>query len=114
MYTETKDFHNFLAAPFGSSLTSKQAKSFISMKNSSYNTPDFQNRYGYPRTPKGKANMGVASSYLSDAFNAMAITLEQPFKDNAIYLCPIKVGLPSAPCIRKANLRACLDIIEHL
>ena len=59
--------------------------------------------------------MGVASSYLSDAFNAMAITLEQPFKDNAILPMPDQGWSPErAMQFGKANLRACLDIIEHL
>ena len=59
--------------------------------------------------------MGVASNYLADAFGTMAITLEQPFKDNAILPMPDQGWSPErAMQLGKANMQACLDIIEHL
>lgn len=45
--------------------------------------PDFQTEYGYPVPPPGKANMTMATNWISDHFDALAMTLEQPFKDNA-------------------------------
>ena len=109
--------YNFLAGPFGvASLTAKQEEIFyVFEKRLLELSPDFQNRYGYPRTPKGKANLGICSSYLSDAFGAMAITLEQPFKDNAILPMPDQGWSPQrAMQFGKANLQASLDTIPHL
>ncbi len=44
--------------------------------------PDFQSKYGYPKAALGKANMSMATNQLSHRFQALAMTLEQPFKDN--------------------------------
>lgn len=46
--------------------------------------PDFQNEYGYPRAPKGRANLTMATNQLASRFNALAMTLEMPFKDNKL------------------------------
>jgi murein tripeptide amidase MpaA len=43
--------------------------------------PDFQTRHGYPEP--GTANMTMATNWIADAFGALAMTLEMPFKDNA-------------------------------
>lgn len=45
--------------------------------------PDFQYRYGYPRTAPGKANLDICSNNLAAAFDCLAMTLEMPFKDTA-------------------------------
>lgn len=45
--------------------------------------PDFQTRYGYPVSPPGKANLTMCTSQIAHRYQAMAMTLEQPFKDNA-------------------------------
>ena len=59
--------------------------------------------------------MTVCSNYLSETFNAMAITLEQPFKDNAMLPMPDQGWSPErAKQFGKANLQACFDIIQHL
>lgn len=44
---------------------------------------EFQTRYGYPVNKPGKANMGICSNALAQRFDALAMTLEMPFKDNA-------------------------------
>jgi murein tripeptide amidase MpaA len=45
-------------------------------------SPDFQTRLGYPVTPKGKANLSMATSQIAERFGAVSMTLEMPFKDN--------------------------------
>ncbi|MCZ6869958.1 MAG: M14-type cytosolic carboxypeptidase [Gammaproteobacteria bacterium] len=45
-------------------------------------TPEFQTQYGYPVTPAGKANLGIATNWVANTFDCLAYTLEMPFKDN--------------------------------
>lgn len=45
--------------------------------------PDFQMQHGYTEAEPGKANMTMATNWIADAFGALAMTLEMPFKDNA-------------------------------
>ena len=45
--------------------------------------PDFQTVHGYPAAAPGEANMTMATNWLADHFGKLAMTLEQPFKDNA-------------------------------
>lgn len=44
--------------------------------------PDFQTEFGYPKDEPGKANLTVASNWVGEQFNCLALTLEMPFKDN--------------------------------
>lgn len=44
---------------------------------------DFQTRYGYPVNKPGKANLAICGNALAAEFDALAMTLEMPFKDNA-------------------------------
>lgn len=46
-------------------------------------TPDFQTKLGYPKTPAGKANLGMSTNQLAERFGACAMTLEMPYKDLA-------------------------------
>lgn len=46
-------------------------------------SPDFQSVHGYPETRPGSANMTMCSNYVAERFGCLALTLEQPFKDNA-------------------------------
>jgi murein tripeptide amidase MpaA len=45
-------------------------------------TPDFQTRYGYPRSAPGRANMNLACNSTGERYKCLALTLEMPFKDN--------------------------------
>lgn len=45
--------------------------------------PDFQREHGYPKSAPGAANMTMASNQLAARFEALSLTLEMPFKDNA-------------------------------
>ncbi|WP_416833011.1 MAG: M14-type cytosolic carboxypeptidase [Erythrobacter sp.] len=44
-------------------------------------TPDFQTKLGYPKTPAGKANLGMSTNQVAERFTACAMTLEMPYKD---------------------------------
>lgn len=45
--------------------------------------PDFQRVHGYPQNGPGEANLRVCSNQLAERFGCVAVTLEQPFHDNA-------------------------------
>lgn len=44
-------------------------------------SPDFQNRYGYPVAPAGRANLSMATNWVGETYKCLSMTLEQPFKD---------------------------------
>jgi murein tripeptide amidase MpaA len=44
-------------------------------------SPDFQRTHGYPKDEPGQANMTMATNWVAGHFEALAMTLEQPFKD---------------------------------
>ena len=46
-------------------------------------TPDFQTELGYPKTPAGRANLGISTNQVAERYGACAMTLEMPFKDLA-------------------------------
>ncbi|MCB9688431.1 MAG: carboxypeptidase family protein [Alphaproteobacteria bacterium] len=45
--------------------------------------PDFQRVHGYGRSEPGTANMTMCSNQVAERYDALALTLEMPFKDNA-------------------------------
>ena len=46
-------------------------------------SPEFQTTYGYPQPRPGKANLTICANQIAARFSCLAVTLEQPFKDNA-------------------------------
>lgn len=46
-------------------------------------SPDFQTKFGYPRSEPGEGNMTMASNWVGENFGCLSMTLEQPFKDTA-------------------------------
>lgn len=46
-------------------------------------TPEFQDEFGYDKDVPGGANLTVGSCAVGEEFNALAYTVEMPFKDNA-------------------------------
>lgn len=46
-------------------------------------SPDFQDKYGYPKDEPGKGNMKLAANWLGEHFKTLSYTIEMPFKDNA-------------------------------
>jgi len=77
--------YNFIAGAEGVSSHTKHMAGLLADFKSALQTanPDFQTDYGYPVTPKGKANMGICGSNIAESFNCLSMTLEQPFKDTA-------------------------------
>lgn len=45
--------------------------------------PDFQREHGYPVDAPGQANLSMCTNQVAQRFDALAMTLEMPFKDNA-------------------------------
>lgn len=45
---------------------------------------DFQVEIGYPRPPRGRATLSMCSTWMAETLGSLAITIEQPFKDNAL------------------------------
>ena len=78
-------------------------------------SPDFQTTHGYPKAAPGKANMTMATNQVAHRFQALAMTLEQPFKDNADGPDPIE-GWSPARCqlLGRANLDALHAVVEQL
>ena len=78
-------------------------------------SPDFQSAHGYPAARPGGANMTMCSNYVAERFGCLALTLEQPFKDNAD--APDERGGWSPARCRKlgaAALDALLAVVETL
>ncbi|GGD72221.1 M14 family metallopeptidase [Croceicoccus mobilis] len=57
-------------------------------------TPDFQTRHGYPRTPAGRGNPAMATNQLAMRFGAVSMTLEMPFKDHDDMPDPLQAWSP--------------------
>lgn len=76
--------------------------------------PDFQTTHGYPKAAVGKANLTMCTNQIAHAFGALAMTLEQPFKDNAD--APMPEGWSPRRCKRlgRAQLDAVAAVLERL
>ena len=77
--------------------------------------PDFQTTHGYPPAPDGKADLRICTKQVAHRFGCLAMTLEQPFKDNAIAPDPIH-GWSPARCrgLGAAALDALAAVIGDL
>ena len=109
--------YNFFAGPEGIPSFDEKKKHILDTYSQLLlkRSPDFQTEYGYPKTPPGKANMSVCSSYVSETFDCMAITLEQPFKDNAANPMPDVGWSPQrAKVFGEACLFSLLPLINEL
>lgn len=77
--------------------------------------PDFQTKIGYPTAPPGKGNLAMATNQLAHRFSALAMTLEQPFKDNANAPMPHEGWSPRrAKRLGHAQLDALAAVIDVL
>ncbi|WP_108788901.1 M14-type cytosolic carboxypeptidase [Erythrobacter sp. Alg231-14] len=75
-------------------------------------TPDFQTKLGYPKTPAGRANLGISTNQVAERFGACAMTLEMPYKDLADFPEP-EQGWSPERC--KLLARECLAaLVEWL
>jgi murein tripeptide amidase MpaA len=77
--------------------------------------PDFQRKHGYPKDEPGQANMTMATNWIADAFGALAMTLEMPFKDNAD-APDSEFGWSPPRCenLGRCSLAALLRIVDRL
>ncbi|MCF8210040.1 MAG: hypothetical protein K9K38_11655 [Rhodoferax sp.] len=48
------------------------------------NCPDFQDQFNYGLREPGQANPTLATNWVAQQFNCLALTIEMPFKDNAM------------------------------
>jgi murein tripeptide amidase MpaA len=109
--------YNFFAGPEGiPSYSIKQQNIFERYTQLLLDrSPDFQAEYGYAKDLPGKANLTVCSNYISEYFNCVAITIEQPFKDCATTPMPGVGWSPQrAKNLGAACLSACLPLLEEL
>lgn len=85
--------YNFFAFPWGiPSLSSQQRFDFNRLSQLMLlASPEFQTEYGYPNSRPGAGNLSLCASWVAEHFGCTAVTLEQPFKDNA-HLPDPKVG----------------------
>ena len=49
---------------------------------------DFQTEEGYPAAAPGKANLDIATNYVAETWDCLAMTLEMPFKDATVHPMP--------------------------
>jgi murein tripeptide amidase MpaA len=77
--------------------------------------PDVQRAHGYPADAPGKANLTMCTSQVAQRFDALAFTLEMPFKDNADAPDPVHGWSPER-CIRcgHAAVDAIAGVVERL
>ncbi|MEM6493114.1 MAG: M14-type cytosolic carboxypeptidase [Pseudomonadota bacterium] len=76
-------------------------------------TPDFQTEIGYPKTPAGRANLGISTNQVAERFGACAMTLEMPFKDLAAFPEPEQGWSPErCKVLARDCLAALLEWIE--
>lgn len=78
-------------------------------------SPDFQTEKGYPKASPGKANLKMATNWIAKRFDALAMTLEQPFKDTADTPDPEHGWSPvRAMALGRANLDALWAVIDEI
>ncbi|GAB5457432.1 MAG: M14-type cytosolic carboxypeptidase [Henriciella sp.] len=77
--------YNFIAGSEGIPGYTEQQQAQLDRFKAEYvaANADFQTRYGYPVNKPGKANLAICGNALAAEFDALAMTLEMPFKDNA-------------------------------
>ena len=109
--------YNFIAGPDGvSSVTDARRELQAEFEREFIHAnPDFQSEHGYPSPPPGKANMTMATNWIADAFGALSMTLEMPFKDNA-NAPDAEFGWSPPRCrhLGEGSLTALLRIIDKL
>lgn len=77
--------YNFIAGAEGVPSFTQKGQDLLDDFQEAYkkSSPDFQTKYGYGVTPKGKANLTYCTTYVAETHDCLSMTLEMPFKDNA-------------------------------
>tara|TARA_B100001939_G_scaffold308688_2_gene289456 strand:+ start:5846 stop:6970 length:1125 start_codon:yes stop_codon:yes gene_type:complete len=77
--------------------------------------PDFQTEKGYPKSAPGTADLSMATNQLAFRYNAVAMTLEMPFKDTVETPYPESGWSPErAQKLGRSTLDALWAIIDRL
>ncbi|MEO1240779.1 MAG: M14-type cytosolic carboxypeptidase [Pseudomonadota bacterium] len=78
-------------------------------------SPDFQTEVGYPTPAPGKANLDIATNYVAQTWDCLAMTLEMPFKDANVNPAP-KFGWSPDRCrqLGRDNLTVMAQMVEAL
>jgi murein tripeptide amidase MpaA len=109
--------YNFIAGMLGIPSLSERQKTLHARYGEALRlaSPDFQSVHGYPESRPGSANLAMCSNYVAETFGCLALTLEQPFKDNAD-AADERAGWSPARCrkLGEANLDAILAVVEAL
>jgi len=78
-------------------------------------SPDFQTEHGYAKDQPGQANLTICTAALAQQFDALAMTLEMPFKDNVNAPDEYAGWSPErSKYLAEANLTALLQVIDQL
>lgn len=107
---------NFIAGFEGiPNWTEDQGKRFYAYRSAlTAETPDFQDKLGYPASAPGKANLTMSTNQLANRFAQMgcvSMTLEMPFKDHDPNPLPSH-GWSPARC--KGLARSCLSVLAGM
>ena len=102
--------HNFIAGPEGvPSFSAWQRAALTEFRDALCRlSRDFQVVHGYPVAAPGAANLTLCTNYVAETFGALAMTLEQPFKDSADRP-DARFGWSPPRC--RALARACIDAL---
>jgi murein tripeptide amidase MpaA len=77
--------------------------------------PAFQTKVGYPLNPPGEADMRIATHFMAEEFQCLAMTLEMPFKDDANNPLPDEGWSPRrCRTLAESCMEAMLDIYPQL
>ena len=109
--------YNFIAGPDGVEGLGAHVKDDIDAYQAALvrASPDFQTEFGYPVPPMGEADMSMATNWVAKRFNAISMTLEQPFKDTKDSPSEIYGWSPArARHLGRANLDALHAVIARL
>ena len=109
--------HNFIAGFEGiPSLAERQTRLLARyIETLARLTPDFQTQAGYGVTPPGKANLTMSTNALAEAFGALSMTLEMPFKDAEDMPDPVQGWSPErSMALARDCLAALLELVEDL
>ncbi len=78
-------------------------------------TADFQTRFGYDIPGPGAANLAISTNAVAERFNAIAMTLEMPFKDHDDAPEPVRAwSVTRSRALGETCLLALADIIDTL
>ena len=109
--------YNFIAGPDGVAGLGDHVRADIEAYQAALvrASPDFQTEFGYPVPPMGEADMSMATNWVARRFDAISMTLEQPFKDTKDSPHPNHGWSPErARHLGRANLDALYAVIDRL